>query len=259
MIFKKRKLFFIMSIFLFCRTGLGLEKVIAAADKWCPYTCAAGEDYDGFSIELLREALKLSKIELSYLNAPFTRVTFEVERGEWQIHAATDKDFTPNLLIGKEAVSKSKWVFVSTKKSGWTYRGIESLKGKRFAKINGYVYSDGLTEFYNKPENKNLIVPVASDSPQSQIFKMMKLGRVDVMVEDESIIHYWAKKLDMEDKIVLSGVDSKQDFYPGYTNSKENAQAKDLMALVDKNLKVVKNNKKFMNDLFKKYGIEKWQ
>ena len=231
-------------------------KAIIGADQWCPFFCEANQGFDGFSAELLKEALKSSGIKSHYITAPFARVTMQVENGNWQIHGATDSNFTPNLLIGKEAVAYSKWVFVVRSDDNWQYQGIQSLSGKRFGAINGYAYAKELQEYYKKKENEIRLTLLSSATPQKQALKMLISKRVDFLVEDENVIYYWAKKLKLENQIRVAGTSSEISFFPAYRNN--DAEATKLANLVDQELGVLKKNKKFINDLIRKYKIVVW-
>ncbi len=246
-----------MFLFLGILATARAEKIIIAADQWCPYFCQSGKNFDGFSVDLLHEALKRNGLEMEYLNASFARITIQVEKGKWQIHGGTDASFTPSLLIGKEAVAFSKWVFVSKKGRNWTYEGVASLKGKVFGGISGYVYSNELMEYYDRPENKDRLLLLAGDAAQKQALMMLMSDRVDFIIEDESVVRYWAHKLRMSDKIEISGVDSEVAIYPGYR--KGDAEAAALAKKVDRAIQSVKRNSAFMSQLVKKYEIYSWK
>lgn len=233
------------------------KDIIIGADQWCPFFCQAGEKYDGFSIELLQEALRIKGLKSTYTTAPFDRVTRQVETGHWQIHGATDAVFTPSILIGKEPVAYSKWVFVVRKGTDWVYKGVESLKGKRFGAISGYVYSDDLMNYYRQPANKDMIVNLASESPQQQVLRMLIFKRFDFIVEDESVVRYWTKKLGLFDQIEFVGVDSEVAFFPGYRKNDEKAAI--LAQQVDSGIRQAKKNSALMKQLIKKYDIAIWK
>lgn len=248
---------FLLISFVTTSAIAGDKPLTIGADQWCPFFCEKGQQYDGFSVELLQSALQLKGLDSKYITAPFNRVTRQVETGVWEIHGATDNIFTPNILIGKEPVAYSKWVFVVKKDQNWNYRGIKSLQNKRFGSISGYVYSQELTDYYTKIENKDLVFNISSQKPQSLSLKMLIAGRFDFIVEDESVVRYWANKLKLSDKIKFVGIDSEVAFYPGY--KKNDSDALQLARKVDEAIRELKRNKKFMKEIIKKYNIAKWK
>jgi len=230
------------------------ERVLTiGADQWCPFFCQAGVGYDGYSIELLQEALLITGHKSKYVTGPFDDITNQVENGKYDIHGATDKNFTPTLLIGKEPVAFSRWMFVVKKGSDWKYEGVDSLKGKRFGSIAGYVYSDTLTNYYAKPENKELIFTLSSEKPQQEILHMLMSSKFDFIVEDANVINYWAKKEGVRDQIEFVGLDAKASFYPAYRNNDK--KSAELAKEIDSAIREVKKNPDFMRRLRSKYDM----
>jgi len=233
------------------------RKLIIGADQWCPHTCKSGSNFEGFSVDLLREALRRSGFDSEYFNASFSRVTSQVLSNRWHIHGATDKIFTPDLLLGKEVVARATWVFVTRKGSNWIYQGPASLEGKSFGSVAGYAYSDALTKYYQLPKNKRFMLQVAGDSAQLQTLRMLVSGRVDFIVDDQSVIQYWAQKLGFRDKIEFVGIDSITAYYPGF--KKDLADSEELAQKIDIALRAVKQDRTYMDGLLKKYEIKDWR
>ncbi|MGK5093188.1 transporter substrate-binding domain-containing protein [Deltaproteobacteria bacterium TL4] len=226
------------------------------ADLWCPYACEGGKNFNGFSVEVTQEALRLKGWKTEYINASFDRVTLQVETGHWQIAIATDSVFTPSLLITKEPVAYTKWVFVVRKDENWKFEGVASLRKKILGGVKGYVYSPAVMDYLEQHKNSDRIFLIASVTPQKQGLSMLVENRIDVYLEDEIVIRYWAKQLKILDKIEVVGIDSEIPLYNGLKTHDENAAQ--LAELIDSGIRELKNTET-LKRLLTKYDISIWK
>jgi hypothetical protein len=73
-------------------SGAVREPLVISADSWCPYVCS-DPDVPGFSVELIREALKLKGHKSIFISAPFERA----ERTFVPPHSCRSADFFEGL------------------------------------------------------------------------------------------------------------------------------------------------------------------
>lgn len=226
--------------------------IIIAADTWCPYTCADGQNFDGFAVEIVSEALKMAKIGYQYKNASFDRIEELVEKGNWQISVATDKFLTPRLLISKESVAIGRYVYVALKNRSIKINQVADLQKLVLGVASGYFYSKKLMDYITAKKNAAKVSMVSSSMPHKLNLLKLKNGRIDVYLEDERVVKYWAKELKMDQEIEVVGIDTEYMYFNGLKN--KNKESKKLLKRIDNELQSFKKTEKF-TEIMQKYAI----
>ncbi len=228
------------------------ESVIIAGDQWCPYVCDKKGDF-GFSVELVQAALKEIGKESIYVNAGFIRLIKNIEENKWHVVTGTDESFSPNLLISKEPVAYTRWVFVTLKESNWKYKGVESLKSIRLGTVAGYVYSPEVNKYISENEKSSKVSPIYFHNPQKANLQKLLAKRIDVFLVEEAVYRYWAKTIGHGDAFRIAGLDFEGPLYCGL-----NKNAVKLRDSIDSGIRTLKKNGKIPK-LLKKYDIRVWK
>jgi len=247
-----KNILFLLFSFLVSLDSFSLEskEVIIGGDQWCPYVCDSKGNH-GFSVELVREVLKREGFKIKYVNSNFLRLIRNIEEGKWHIVTGTDKNFSPNLLISKEPVAYTRWVFITSKKSKWKYTGPDSLEKLRLGTVAGYTYSKELTEYIERNKDTKKVRLHYSNNPQKSNLNMLLLGRIDVFIEDEAVINYWSKEMKIKtDAFRVAGVDFEAPLYCGL-----NINDQSLSDKIDRGIKKFTKTEEFQK-LLKKYEIK---
>lgn len=243
------------SVFTFCINAFSTHNervIIIAGDQWCPYVCKS-KDKPGFSVELVKRALKEMQYETQYVWTNFPRLIRYIKAGKWDVVTGTDKSFSPDLLISKKPVAYTRWVYVTKKDLPWVYQGPESLKNLVLGTVAGYVYSPELMAYINKNKNTDSISTLHSARPQEANLKMLRLGRIDVFIGEESVIKHWAKEIGAVGEFRIAGLDFKKPLFCGL-----NKKDKKLSETIDKGIEKFTKTKEFKK-LLKRYHINNWQ
>lgn len=247
------KIFLFGLIFLSACTAQAKDRVIKiAGDQWCPYVCEKSEK-NGFSVELVEQALKLKGFKSTYENGNFPRIIRNIEKGIWDVVTGTDESFSPELLISKVPVAYTRWVFVTRKELDWKYEGPKSLEGLVLGVVAGYVYSPQLMEYINKNINTDHVVSLFSSSPQEANLRLLRRNRIQVFIGEERVIDYWAKQIGADEEFRIAGVDFEAPLYCGL-NKKDQA----ISDLIDEGIIEFNKTKEFKK-LIEKYQIKKWE
>lgn len=223
-----------------------------AGDQWCPYVCEKSNE-NGFSVELVEQALKLKGFESTYENGNFPRIIRNIEKGTWDVVTGTDKSFSPELLISKVPVAYTRWVFVKRKDLNWKYDGPESLEGLVLGVVAGYVYSPELMKYIEKNKDTDNVVSLFSSSPQESALRLLRRDRIQVFIGEESVIDYWAKKIGADEEFAIAGLDFEAPLYCGL--NKKDQKVSDL---IDEGI-IEFNQTKAFKKLLEKYQIKKWE
>jgi len=225
------------------------EDYIIGSDTWCPYTCEAGKDFNGYSVDLIAAALALSQSNSSYVNAPFSRVVANIESGYWHILPATDMSITPNLLITSEPVAETSYVFVTRTDSDWQYDSNTGLKDIRLGIVLGYGYGPQTTKYIET--NPEQIVALSTKFPQRSLLLMLMAHRVDAILEDKRVVEYWAGQLGVQDELRIAGKERLLNLMVGI---KHQPGAEALIEKIDQGLRILKSHPK-LEELNTKYGF----
>lgn len=225
------------------------EDYIIGSDTWCPYTCEAGKDFNGYSVDLITAALVLSQSNSSYVNAPFSRVVANIESGYWHILPATDMSITPNLLITSEPVAETSYVFVTRADSDWQYDSNTGLNDIRLGIVLGYGYGPQTTKYIET--NPEQIVALSTKFPQRSLLLMLMANRVDAILEDKRVVEYWARQLGVQNELRIAGKERLLNLMVGI---KHQPGAEALIEKIDQGLRILKNHPK-LEELNTKYGF----
>ena len=57
------------------------QRVVIAADPWCPHNCEAGSEHEGYMIDIAREAFGLAGIDVEYVNMSWARALQQARDG----------------------------------------------------------------------------------------------------------------------------------------------------------------------------------
>ncbi len=232
------------------------EAVIVGSDTWCPYACSLKDNQvEGFSVELVQEALKLKGMKSIYKVAGFLRVVSNVERGDWDIIVATGPTSAPKLLLSKEFVVHMQFVFVVKKGDTCRYKGIESLKQTILGTVAGYAYGDEISAYVEKYRKTSLVDQMFGETPQKQNIQKLLAGRIKVAIFDEAVVKYWAKQLDVLDKLQIVGDVYGASLSCGFTN---NEKGRNLAKAVDEGIRKLRGTET-MKRLLNKYNTVTWK
>jgi polar amino acid transport system substrate-binding protein len=231
-------------------------KVIIGADLWCPYACSSSDpEYEGFSIELVRKALKIEGWELEYHNASFQRVDVNVFNGTWHILPATNSLATPSLKMTEEPVGYLRFVFIVNKDSSWTYKNVDSLHLVTLGVIGGYSYSPEIDQYIEQYKDTEKVSLLFAENASVQNLKMLMKGRIDVYIEDETVTKHRAKQMGILEQIKVVGVAFESPLYCGL---KPDSSSSSLKVSIDRGIQKMKSNGE-LNQLLKKYEIQYWE
>jgi polar amino acid transport system substrate-binding protein len=75
------------------------------------------------------------------------------------------------------------------KNSNWSYRGRQSLEGKRIGVISNYTYGDAVDNLV-KTKHKSMVI-FSGDNPLEQMLKKMEEGTLDAFVENPIVLSFY--------------------------------------------------------------------
>ncbi|GGD59147.1 substrate-binding periplasmic protein [Lacimicrobium alkaliphilum] len=166
------------------------ETLVLAADLWCPYNCEPDSDKPGFMVEIARAVFAQKGIDVEYRLMPWSRAVQSTREGDFDAVIGATLNDAPGFVfpaVEQGQMLTSLWVLPEFK---WRYQRIASLSDVILGVSAGYSYGADIDGYVADPRNQNYIHVLFGTKPLAQGLKMLKAGRIDVMVEDESVFRY---------------------------------------------------------------------
>jgi polar amino acid transport system substrate-binding protein len=158
------------------------------ADSWFPFNDDPASAKPGYVVELLRLIFEPQGIKIDYKLTPWNRSLAEVENGQADCVIGALKTDAPNFVFPLDSAGITKNVFFTNKDKKWKYTGIDSLSEIKLGVIADYSYSDALDAYIKKYKgDAKKITVLTGDTALDQGIRMLEKGRVDAIVEDESV------------------------------------------------------------------------
>lgn len=176
------------------------EKIVLAADEWCPYNCEAGSDKPGFMVEIAREAFKRHDIDVEYVTVPWTRAIEEARTNKYTGIIGAYYGDAPDFIYPEKPQGRTVMTFFVKDGNDWTFSGIDSLSHVSLGTIADYSYSTELDEYIEKNKiNPRMIQIVSGDNAMDVNIKKLANDRIGALVEDKQVMAYRLAQDDMAD------------------------------------------------------------
>lgn len=183
---------FVMAAWAACAAAQQPQLALVC-DPWPPYQYQSEGQARGFSVELIREAMRRTGASIERITFyPWKRAMLVAMRGE------ADGLFSANRTPGRtdyffypqHSLIDTPWLVWTRADSELRYRGLEDLAGRTVGVVRGYSYTP---EFWRFVRDRAEVVEVTSDE---QLLRLLTTERVDAVVAERSnavrIIHEFA-------------------------------------------------------------------
>ncbi|MCX7799795.1 MAG: transporter substrate-binding domain-containing protein [Fimbriimonadales bacterium] len=167
------------------------RRLLFAGNAWWPYTGESHDGRQGFTVDLVRAALRRMGFEMDYVVRPWSRVVRELEAG--RIDGTTCACSGPerpwhftraNVGLGPGWVSGV--TVLRSKASRWRWRGPDSLRTARLALVANYHYPSPLRERLARPDRR--LVVVTGEDPTRRLVALAAKGTVDAIADDRLVL-----------------------------------------------------------------------
>lgn len=234
------------------------DTISLRSDSWCPYNCAPDAKKLGYGIEVLKAIFEKEGHTLDYQLMNWTR---SIERGRAGDHTAiigARKEEAPDFIFPTEPIGNQGNKLAILKDSTFSYNGTTSLADKRLAVIQSYSYNDTIDAYVKKNAgNKMLIDAATGDDALEKNLSKLVAGRVDVVIDDSSVLTYKINEMQISDQVKLVNEASEPTaIYVAF--SPKNPKAKDYAALFDKGIEELRTNGK-LRAILDRYGLADWK
>lgn len=227
------------------------------ADDWCPQHCEHNQQYKGYIIELVEQALQAEQVPFSISYQPWLRALKAVENGEFDgLLTPTLKGY-PQFIFHNEAVGYQDYCFYTRNDSDWNYHQYADLLGKRlgFLKDSGF----GELDSYLKQHSDQITVQQfpGGKGYTSKIFDFLERGRADVIVMTSDVYQFSLKTGAINDSFRSAGCLDHERLAVGLS-PKNSPRSQEIARVLDKGILKLRENGELQKILLR-YGIPLWE
>ena len=232
------------------------QTISLVADEWPPFNTSDPVN-EGFMVEVARAIFANEGIKLDYRIIPWKRALVGTRKGEYDGIIGATKVEAPDFVFPEEELVQSFLSFFTLKNSSWVFDGEQSLHEITLAVVAGYDYRDWLNRYIEEHKNDEFKIHIMfGDAPVKRNLKLLFNGRVDVVVDNDASIHFFAKQMEIEDHLRLAG----QGIEPAYlfiAFSPANPDSRKYAEILSKGIKNMKKSGKLLQ-FMNKYGLNDW-
>lgn len=228
------------------------------ADEWCPYNCAVDAPKPGYMVEVLKLIYGKAGHSVDYQTMNWARSLEETRAGKFQAVIGAVKEDAEGFVFPRQPFGMSANGFCVRKGDKWRYQGAKSFNGQVLGVIRDYSYGDEeIDNYVAKHRNDATRVQIASGDNALEVnLKKLAKGRVDVVVDDFSVLRQAVKGLDLAGQISCSADAEADPIFIAF--SPNLAQAKEYAELFDRGIEGLRRDGT-LKKILSGYGLEDWQ
>lgn len=233
------------------------DKIVLAADEWCPYNCSPNTVQEGYIIDIARTVFEKTGHTVDYKTMNWARAIVDARSGKITAVVGAIPEEVPDFILTKESLGVSQDHFYVLAKNTWRYKNIASLSKVQLGVINSYAYNRDILDFIKASKTSTNIHTASGEHALENNINMVIQGRLDALIEDQNVYHLIANKMGVMNKLVDAGSSgSYTQLYIAFSpkNPKSQQYADLLSAGV---IELQKNGE--LQKILAKYNLTHWQ
>lgn len=159
------------------------------SDNWAPFNGDPKDAKPGYMIEVLKAIFEPQGVQIDYQTMPWNRSKDEVRKGKYDAIVGADHEEGAGYVLPKETFGKFDNTFFATSSNSWRFKGVDSLKQIKLGVVEGYSYGDEMNTYLKSAPQGKVIAATGNDA-LPKLLKMLQAGRIDVILEDVSVMSY---------------------------------------------------------------------
>jgi len=201
-----KKLLGFILISILTVTSVLAETITLAADQWPPFNGVPNSESEGYMVDVVREIFEKKGISVIYINVPWKRAVIGARRGTYTGIIGASKIDAEGFVFPKEELARNILAFYVKKGNLWRFHNLESIKEIRLGTVRGYDYREWLNEYIQKYHaNSSKVQVLGGEFPLKRNLQKMLGGRIEVIVDNEAVILWEAKRLGILHEIESAG------------------------------------------------------
>ncbi len=249
-----------MRIFCLLLSLLSMPSLAATlhirADEWYPMNGEPQSELPGYMIELAQHIFEPMGINVDYQLLPWKRALAEARKGSVDCVVGALKEEAPDFIYPQHHWGIDQASVYVLKQDNWRFKGQLSEFSKRSTGvILGYFYGDGLDEYITQHSGNSMQV-VTGEKPLQQNISKLLAGRINGMIETNSVMKSHLKHLQISHKIIVAGsVGLPAAMYIACSPIKLNSQR--YVNIIDQAMPKLRKSGK-LKSILARYGLPLW-
>ncbi|MCJ8345420.1 transporter substrate-binding domain-containing protein [bacterium] len=250
-----KKILFSLFFFLQIST-LKADNIVIVADQWCPYNCEPNSKNEGYLIEIIREIFEAKGHSIQYNIVPWARAIVLGRYGKIDAIIGAFKEDAPDFIFPQIEQGISKNAFCVSEDSKWTYNSIESLESVKLGVSKGYSYGAKLDSYIKTNGSiTSRIFVLTGDTPLNSGLKLLSRGRINTLIEDESVIQYQLSNQNLFKSFKIVKTKEATQLFLAF--SPKLAKSKEYAKIMDQGMEELRQSGRF-DQILSKYGLNDW-
>ena len=211
--------FFLLSSF----QAVKADTIKLTSNEWCPFVCDPAGGYEGYMVEIVREALSLHGHSVEVELMAWQRGIQFAREGRLHGVIGTDEWETPDLLLsGPVAIYREVAAFRPGE--GVPYAELETRNDLRVGGAHGYDYSYPVDNYIQRnAADEDLIQLLKTENYLEQNLRKLLANRIDMVPEERSVMQYNLHQLGLEDAVELTMDEESFGLSVGFNPDHEHA------------------------------------
>lgn len=180
------------------------ERIVIAADIWCPFNCQPNSEQPGFMVEIAQRVFSEHGYDVQYVEMGWQRAIHEARQGNINAVFGAYKGDAPDFVFPDQEIALVGNNFFTLKGSAWRYDNLESLEKVNLGVIKGYDYGEELKAHIQQNSGET-VISLIGDNPLQRGIKMVMAGRLDTVIEGAQVFWHTASQLGLQDHFVIAG------------------------------------------------------
>lgn len=158
------------------------DTVTIAVGEWHPYFSEDAEGYGTYA-QVVTRAFELEGVEVQYGFFPWKRALLQTQSGSWQASAGwgKTKDREPFFHFCDAVLVEREQFFYATARPVEAH-SLQDLAGLSLGSLDGAAFGEDLQKLVSSGQ-----ITVFRQSTLEDLFKMLDVGRVDVVMGNEKV------------------------------------------------------------------------
>jgi polar amino acid transport system substrate-binding protein len=256
----KPVLILLLSVLLVSPVNSSADTITIVADEWCPYNCVPGTSKPGYLIEIAETIFKKAGHRVDYKTMNWSRSIETTRKGKYTAIASAAKGDAPDFIFPEKEQGFSKYAFFVKKGNPWKYSGVDSLKKVKLGLIQDYDYGEEVNGYLEKNKDTSLAQYATGDDALERNINKAKLGRIDVILEDEAVFLLKASEMGKTELFINAGYDTgpveENVIFVAFSPS--NPKSKEYAKILSDGMDELRKSGT-LKTILSKYGLKDWQ
>lgn len=212
-------------LLLVSATSAQADKIILAADEWCPYNCNPESTQPGYIVDIARTIFEAAGHQIEYRKTNWARAVADAKDGKINGVIGAVPAEVPGFILPDQPLGISEDHFYTLANNPWRYTGIASLAHINLGVINGYAYTPEVLTYINSYKNSSALHVASGQNALQNNINMVIQHRLDAVIEDQNVFTLTSSQMGNFQQFIDAGATGNKNyvyiaFSPNNKNSK---------------------------------------